>query len=258
VGELPYAVVTVLSHDGLVRDHNEDSVVAGPWTLCAASTLNPQTLFFPIDDPLVVAVADGLGGHPAGEYASSLAVRHLAWAGPGLTDEAAVAEALSACNEEIGAEAARYAERIGMGTTVAGIVLAERGVVIFNVGDSRVYRLDDTELVQLSVDDNEPPSVGQRRSSVVTQTLGGGLSARSIEPHLRTHALTVGARYLICTDGLTDTVDDSAMRATLREQEGGRAAFELWQAAIGAGAPDNVTLALVEVASRPDSDRRAT
>lgn len=252
MGELPYAVVTVLSHDGLVRDHNEDSVVAGPWTLCAAGTLSPQTLLFPVDDPLVVAVADGLGGHPAGEHASSLAVRHLAWAGPDLADEADVADALSACNEEICADAIRYPERTGMGTTVAGVVVAERGVIVFNVGDSRVYRLDGSDLVQLSIDDNEPPAPGQRRSSILTQTLGGGLSVEPVEPHLGTHALAVGARYLICTDGLTDTVDDPAISATLREHEAGRAAFELWQAAIQAGAPDNVTLALVEIAGRAD------
>jgi serine/threonine protein phosphatase PrpC len=62
-----YSVVTALSHAGLVRDHNEDSLVIGQWTLCAAETETPQTLVFPIASPLVVAVADGLGGHPGGD-----------------------------------------------------------------------------------------------------------------------------------------------------------------------------------------------
>ncbi|MCW2596867.1 MAG: family protein phosphatase [Pseudonocardiales bacterium] len=244
---MPYAAVTGLSHDGLVRDHNEDSLVAGPWTLCAATTLTPQTIYFPIDDPLVVAVADGLGGHPAGEQASSLAVQHMAWAGPSLTGEAAVRETIGACNELMYSEAARDPERIAMGTTIAGVVIIDSAVIVFNVGDSRVYRLDDTRLAQLSVDDNEPPSPGQHRSPVLTQCLGGRLDAEAIEPHLSTWPLAGPARYLICTDGLTDAVDDETITALLRSHDGSRAAFELWRAAIEAGAADNVTLALVEI-----------
>jgi PPM family protein phosphatase len=68
---MQYVAVSALSHDGLVRDHNEDSLAVGPWTLCAATTLTPQTIYLPIGAPVVVAVADGLGGHPAGEQASS-------------------------------------------------------------------------------------------------------------------------------------------------------------------------------------------
>ena len=66
-----YVAVSALSHIGVVRDHHEDSLVAGPWTLRATVTESPQTLFFPLGTPLVVAVADGLGGHPGGEVASA-------------------------------------------------------------------------------------------------------------------------------------------------------------------------------------------
>lgn len=59
---MPYVAVTALSHTGLIRDHNEDSLVVGPWTLCGTVTENPQTLLFPLGAPLVVAVADGIGG----------------------------------------------------------------------------------------------------------------------------------------------------------------------------------------------------
>jgi serine/threonine protein phosphatase PrpC len=246
-----YVAVSALSHDGLVRDHNEDSLVAGAWTLCAVVTATPQTIYLPIMDPIVVAVADGLGGHPAGEHASTLAVQWLARAGAGLTDEAAIRASLDGCNEALYADAARDRERTAMGTTVAGVVVTEQTVVVFNIGDSRVYAFDDGGLTQLSVDDNEPPQAGQARSFVLTQTLGGDLDLSPVEPHLSTRPLTAAGRYLLCTDGLTDAVDGAAIAATLHAHGGSRAAFELWKATIEAGAPDNVTVALVDIATAP-------
>jgi PPM family protein phosphatase len=246
-----YAAVSALSHDGLVRDHNEDSLVAGAWTLCASVTASPQTLLFPLGEPIVVAVADGLGGHPAGELASSLVVQALAGAESALTDEVAIAEALRSCNELIFAEAARDQERTAMGTTVAGLVLTAENATAFNVGDSRVYVVEDGGLVQLSVDDNEP-AVGGRRSPVLTQTLGGSFAQKPVEPHLTSRPLAASARYLLCSDGLTDAVDESAIAEILAAHEGVRAVFELWRATIEAGAPDNVTVAVVEISSESD------
>ena len=250
---MKFVAVSALSHDGLVREHNEDSLVAGPWTLCAMTTLTPQTLWLPIDDPVVVAVADGLGGHPAGEEASALAVRWLARAAANLSTEAAVRDALIACNEAVYADADRDPERETMGTTIAGVVMTEQSVIVFNVGDSRVYRFDDPGLVQLSVDDNEAPARGQIRSPILTQTLGGSWDVAPIEPHLMTQPLGDAARYLICSDGLTDAISDRAITAVLRDHDGGRAAFELWKATIAAGASDNVTIALLNIATRDSS-----
>jgi serine/threonine protein phosphatase PrpC len=77
-----YIAVSALSHIGAVRDHHEDSLAAGPWTLCATVTESPQTLVSPLGTPLVVAVADGLGGHLGSKAASALVVRRLAQIGP--------------------------------------------------------------------------------------------------------------------------------------------------------------------------------
>jgi PPM family protein phosphatase len=241
-----YVAVSALSHDGLVRGHNEDSLVVGPWTLCAATTLTPQTLYFPVGDPVLVAVADGLGGHPAGDEASSLAVCHLARIGSELTDEDAIRDGVLGCNDIVYAEAARDRERTGMGTTLAGIVLTGELAFAFNVGDSRVYEYDGG-LAQLSIDDNEGPGPGERRSSVLTQSLGGRVVAATIRPHISSRPLGDTSRYLVCTDGLTDAVDEPTIAAVLDKHEGGRAVFELWRRASEGGAPDNVTIALAEV-----------
>lgn len=244
---MPYIAVTVLSHPGLVRDHNEDSVVVGPWTLCGTVTENPQTLLFPLGTPLVVAVADGLGGQPAGEVASGLVVRRLAELGPSLDGEEAVRDALDVCNQAVYAAADGDPELVTMGTTVAGAVVLTDSLLAFNVGDSKVYDAAMGGLRQVSVDDSPPPPPGRRTTSAVTQTLGGSPMFTAVTPHVTTSALSTGDRYLVCTDGLTDPCPDDAIESVLRVHDDGRAAFELWKAAIEAGGPDNITLAMVRI-----------
>jgi serine/threonine protein phosphatase PrpC len=246
---MPYVAVSALSHPGLLRDRNEDSLVAGPWTLCATVTENPQTLVFPLGTPLVVAVADGLGGHPGGEVASALVVRRLASTGPALSSEDAVRDALNACNgavyEAAGGDAG--GDLATMGTTVAGVVVQPDSLLAFNVGDSRVFAASGDGLRQVSVDDSPPLAPGQRTTSIVTQCLGGSPSYRAVLPHVTAASLAPGDRYLICTDGLTDPLTEDVLEEVMREFDDGRAAFELWKSAIAAGGPDNITLAVVRV-----------
>lgn len=243
---MEYVTVTALSHPGLLREHNEDSLVAGPWTLCGTMTENPQTLVFPLGNPLVVAVADGIGGQPAGEVASSLAVRQLATLGPSLDTEEAVRDALNLCNDAVYA-AGRDPELNTMGTTVAGAVVLAESLLVFNVGDSRVLDATADGLRQVSVDDSPPLSPGRRTTSLVTQALGGTMDFSAITPHVREAPLSAGDRYLVCTDGLTDPVPEDDLNDVLQLHSGGRAAFELWKSAIEAGGPDNITLALIAI-----------
>jgi serine/threonine protein phosphatase PrpC len=232
-----------LSHIGAVRDHHEDSLVAGPWTLCATVTESPQTLVFPLGTPLVVAVADGLGGHPGGEVASALVARQLAQLGPLLDSEDRLREALDACNREVHAAAARDRALAAMGTTVAGVVVTADRVLAFNVGDSRVYATGPGGVRQLST--NDRPDDDDLPAGIVTQALGGGDEPELIDPHLITAPLSADASYLICTDGLTDPVPAGILAEVLGQHEDGRAVFELWKAAVEAGGPDNITIALV-------------
>ncbi|MGW0465099.1 PP2C family protein-serine/threonine phosphatase [Streptomyces sp. NPDC003027] len=245
---MAYIAVTALSHVGLVREHNEDSLVVGPWMLCGTVTENPQTLVFPLSRPLLVAVADGLGGQPAGEVASGLVARRLSWLGPSLDGEDAVRDALDLCNRAVYAAADDDPELFTMGTTVAGVVVTEESMLAFNVGDSKVYDATGDGLRQVSVDDSPPPPPGRRTTSAVTQTLGGGPAFSAVTPHVTAAGLSVGDRRLVCSDGLTDAVPDEEIAGLLRVYDDGRAAFELWKAAIDAGGPDNITLALVRVA----------
>ncbi|MFF9979589.1 PP2C family protein-serine/threonine phosphatase [Streptomyces erythrochromogenes] len=244
---MTYIAVTALSHVGLVRDHNEDSLVIGPWTLCGTVTQNPQTLVFPFGRPLVVAVADGLGGQPAGEVASELVVRQLSSLGPSLDCAQAVGDALQLCNDAVYSAADGRPDLTAMGTTVAGALVLAESLLAFNVGDSKVFHAARDGLHQVSVDDSPPPVPGHRTTSAVTQVLGGSRGRSAITPHVETFALAEGDRYLVCSDGLTDPVPDATIEELLRVHDDGRAAFELWKAAIDAGGPDNITLALLRI-----------
>ncbi|RPF38064.1 PP2C family serine/threonine-protein phosphatase [Streptomyces sp. TLI_185] len=245
---MQYVAVSAVSHPGLLRERNEDSLVVGPWTLCATVTESPQTLVFPLGTPLVVAVADGLGGHPGGDVASALVARRIASIGPALDDEETVRAVLNACNRAVYQAAAEGSELTAMGTTVAGIVVRPGSLLIFNVGDSRVLAASRDGLRQVSVDDSPPLAPGQRTTSLVTQCLGGSPGYRAISPHVTSAPLSPGDRYLVCTDGLTDPLTPNVIEELLRDHNDGRAAFELWKAAIAAGGPDNITLAVVRVA----------
>ncbi|WP_328303680.1 protein phosphatase 2C domain-containing protein [Streptomyces sp. NBC_00435] len=244
---MAYIAVTALSHVGLVREHNEDSLVIGPWTLCGTTTRSPQTLLFPLGRPLVVAVADGLGGQPAGEVASELVVRQLALLGPSLDGALAVEDALNLCNRAVHSAADGRPDLTAMGTTVAGALVLEDSLLSFNVGDSKVFHVTAGGLHQVSVDDSPPPEPGQRTTSVVTQVLGGSRAEHVLTPHVVNLPLSTGDRYLLCSDGLTDPVPEDAIDEVLRSHDDSKAAYELWKAAIEAGGPDNITLALVRI-----------
>ena len=246
---MPYVAVSALSHPGLLRRRNEDSLVIGPWTLCATVTENPQTLVFPLGTPLVVAVADGLGGQPGGDVASALVVRRIASIGPALGSEDAVRDTLNACNRAVyeAAGGDGGSELAAMGTTVAGAVVQPGSLLAFNVGDSRVFAASRDGLRQVSVDDSPPLAPGQRTTSLVTQCLGGTPDFRAVDPHVTAEALSPGDRFLVCTDGVTDPLPSDVLEKVMREHDDGRAVFELWKAAIEAGGPDNITLAVVRV-----------
>jgi serine/threonine protein phosphatase PrpC len=247
---MTYAAVSALSHVGLVREHNEDSLVVGPWTLCATVTESPQTLVFPTDGPLVVAVADGLGGHPGGEVASGLVVRQLAAAHASLSGEAELRAAIEACNRAVYVSSEANPDLVTMGTTLAGVLVVAETVWTFSVGDSRVYVLTAEGLQQVSVDDSPPLAPGERSTVIVTQTMGGHYQHTPVEPHIVQREVSLDERYLICSDGVSDMVSDDVIELVLREHEDGRAAFELWKKAIEAGGYDNITLAVLRFGSQ--------
>lgn len=218
------------------------------------------------DDAGLWAVADGMGGHRAGEVASEIAVRTLREAfvatGP---SETALAGAAVAANAAIVAAANDDPELQGMGTTLVAVARTEADDLAYvNVGDSRIYLLRDGELQRLTVDHSLVEELVQEgsltpeearthpRRNIVTRALG---IAEQVQVDAGTITPYEGDRYLLCSDGLTDEVDEERMASVLRRlADPTDAAAELVRLAVEHGGRDNVTVLIVDVV---DDDGRA-
>ena len=235
------------SHQGRVRERNEDALLAGPD---------------------VFAVADGMGGHAGGDVASAIAVAGLAELRDlAATDEPAEAlgHALSRVNAEIRRRASVDPALAGMGTTVVGIArVAGPRVLVFHVGDSRAYRLRDGRLEQLTEDHSVVADLVRagalsaeeaRRHpdrNTVTRALG---AADDVVPTLRTEVVRTGDCFLVASDGLFDELPASQigdLLATVGPVE--KRARALVDAALARGARDNVSVIVVVVSGTHADD----
>jgi serine/threonine protein phosphatase PrpC len=251
---------TAFTHQGAMRPGNEDTVAVGDWVRRLPMAV-PATFEHEVTAPVVCLVADGMGGHVAGDVASRTVAERLSRRAADATDEAAVVGLLCAANHELFELMSESPVWSGMGTTVAGIAITPSGVVVFNVGDSRIYRIGPAGLVQLSTDDRPGPKLLDGRTamyqmSMLTQVLGGHPPEERITPHVLSESLTDGARYLICSDGLSDLLEPAEIRALLDGDEVA-SAVALFEAAMARGGDDNISLILVRISCGAHADPAA-
>ena len=226
------------SDRGLVRQNNQDAVYAGPRLL---------------------ALADGMGGHAAGEVASKVVIAAFApldddEPGNDLLDQ--LHEATLAGNAAISELVREDPEREGMGTTLTAVLFAGNKIGLVHVGDSRAYLMRDGVLSQITRDDTfvqmlvdkgtltAEEARGHPRRSVITQAVQGDSyrAATALLP------VEPGDRVLLCRDGLSDYVEDAVIGRTLREVVDLEAcAKELVSLALAAGTYDNVTVVVADV-----------
>jgi serine/threonine protein phosphatase PrpC len=240
------ARVTAFTHNGLVRSHNEDTIAVGAWIQSTPMDAPRQTVHG-LDRALLCLVADGMGGHAAGEEASRLAAVRMAESAHSAATEADVAVLVRRANREIFAAMRENPRRLGMGTTVAGVLVRSDSILWFNVGDSCLFRYHDQILRQLSIDDVPDPHVPHGfRSHIVTQALGGAPSLVDVTPHTGEEPAAAGRRYLLCSDGLTDMVDPVAIKAAFVGDDVAAVA-KLFNMAMIAGGADNVSIVLLRL-----------
>jgi serine/threonine protein phosphatase PrpC len=232
--------VTALTGRGLVRTGNEDRIGVFGW-LAPLETSGPVIIQQWVTEPLVVAVADGMGGHLAGEVASLIAVTELMAGSADLVDEDALCRRYLDIHAAVLAAAHDHPDREGMGTTLSSVVVLPDSVLVANVGDSRVYYVEPG-LVDLLTEDDVDPLAG----GALTQVLGGRADL-PMTPWTSTLPLADGLRLLLCTDGVHGVMGTETLRELVTEPSHPAAAHGLSKAAHDAGAPDNVSLCLVDI-----------
>lgn len=235
-----------VSDRGLVRANNEDSAYAGPHLL---------------------VLADGMGGHAAGEVASQLMVEHLEHLDRDPEDAdmlALLGAAAEDGNASIEASVAEHPEQAGMGTTLTATMFNGRELGLIHVGDSRGYLLRDGELRQLTVDDTfvqslvndgklAPEDVSSHpQKSLILKAYTG----RAVEPHLELIQVQPGDRILLCSDGLSDPVTQQTIQLALGDGTPEMAANRLIELALRSGGPDNVTVVVAEVVEASENNTR--
>jgi serine/threonine protein phosphatase PrpC len=235
--------VAAMTHRGAVRRSNQDALVVGSFTACGVDMTDPVSWELPLSSPVLVAVADGMGGHAAGEVASALAVRTLAAAAPQDAEE--LVAALRRVDAEL-TELSRSDPAVaGLGTTIAGVLVGPDGGVRFGAGDSRVYLASGGYVVQLSVDDRGP-------SGGLTQCLGGRGGGSELTVRVEPLDDVGFGRLLLCSDGLGDLVEPESMEGLLHGPGGPvREVKAMWAAAMNASGRDNITIALIAIDPGP-------
>lgn len=228
---------TAASDRGLVRTNNEDSAYAGAHLL---------------------VLADGMGGHAAGEVASQLMVEHLEHLNQPLGDNdmlALLGAAAEDGNRAIAKHVQAHPDTEGMGTTLTTLAFNGREFGMCHVGDSRCYRLRGGELTQLTKDDTYVQSLvdeGKLEADEVSSHPQKSLilkayTGRPVEPTLTLVDAQPGDRLLLCSDGLSDPVTASTIEQALGEGSVDDAAGKLVELALRSGGPDNVTVVVAEV-----------
>jgi PPM family protein phosphatase len=238
---LRYAVRSDL---GLVRGNNEDSVYAGPRLL---------------------AIADGMGGHAAGEVASKIVIGTM----EPLDDDRVPGDLIGALRDAVNEANQRIADAVeqdhnldGMGTTLTALRFAGNQVALVHVGDSRAYLLRGGALSQITHDDTyvqylvdsgkltEEEAKDHPRKSVILRALRGA----EVEPDVSIREARASDRYLLCSDGLSDVVSTETIFETLHIPDPQDSADRLVELALRSGGPDNVTVIVADVVDTRPGD----
>ena len=242
--------ISVDSRVGCVRENNEDMVLVGE------HFVRDGKLHVQVDlaekDRYLIALADGMGGHNSGEVASSDVLHNIQFfygdipsgLTPGDLNES-FCEWLESMNNNLDAKGRADVELKNMGTTFVSLAYYEKEFYWLNCGDSRLYRMRDGKLSQVTTDHSLSNMMGtSEHSNVITNCIGGGCKTSFIDMVQYTDNVQQGDVFVLCSDGLNDMISDAEIESILLS---GKNSPALCDAAIEAGGYDNVSVVVVRV-----------
>ena len=240
--------ISAASWTGRVRRQNEDMVLVNDRFVREDSYQTQIVLGR--EDRLLVAVADGMGGHNRGDVASNDTLHNLHYFFYDIPScltvgdfNEAIVEWLESINNYIASKGRADVQFKGMGTTLVGIAYYNRDFYSMNCGDSRLYRFRNHQLIQLTTDHSlNNMNAGEKRSNIITNCIGGGCRSSFIDMVQMTDDMLQGDVFLLCSDGLTDMLPDEAIIELLEQNADADA---LCSAAIKAGGIDNVSSCVI-------------
>ena len=239
---------------GKIRKNNEDNFYFDGKFLNRENDGLKEPHYFEqiLTNHLCVAVFDGMGGENFGEYASYTAARLMHQSKRSLKEcflpeEKYLDRVVQEMDHSVvGLQKELLADRIG--STVVGFYFSQSYVHVFNVGDSRAYRLRNGELTQLSFDHVERRRGRESKKAPLTQHLGFGSEDIMVEPYLTKEKITKGDWYLLCSDGLTDMLKDTEIAEIMRECNNADASVKnLMESALEHGGRDNITVIVCKI-----------
>ena len=243
-------VLTAASRVGCVRSNNEDMVLA--YDKLLRSDVYKTEFMTENTDRFIIALADGMGGHNAGEVASEETLSNLKYfihdlprrLAPGEMNEMMV-EWLNSINKIINSRGLMDTSKLDMGTTLVGVLYYGERYYWLNCGDSRLYRLRDGQLTQLTEDHSLTKNDGsQRHSNIITNCIGAGFKDSYLDFYEFTNDVLPGDTYLLCSDGLNDMITDLEIQELMVAN---KTANQLCEAAIEAGGFDNVSTCVFHI-----------
>lgn len=243
-------VITAASRVGCVRKNNEDMVFAYDKFVRSEAY---QTEFMTENvDRFVIALADGMGGHLAGEVASADTLENLRFFVSDMPKGLSVSEVnktmevwLESIHKIITSKGHADPSMEGMGTTLVAVIYYEGKYFWINCGDSRLYRLRDGKLAQLTTDHSLNTLRGEKRhSNIITNCIGAGCKHTYMDMVEFTDDFRRGDVYMVCSDGLSDMVSDDVIEQMMIN---GVSANRLCEAAIERGGFDNVSVCVFSV-----------
>ena len=242
--------ISAASRTGCVRSQNEDMILVDNQFI--RDDYYRKQAVLDGDDRLMVAVADGMGGHNRGDIASDDVLHNLQYfffdipscLSAGDFNEAIVGW-LESINNYFASKGRADEQFKGMGTTLVGFTYYNHDFYSMNCGDSRLYRFRNHQLVQLTTDHSlSNMVVGEKRKNIITNCIGGGCVSSYIDMVQMTDDVFSGDIYILCSDGLTDMLSDEEISILMEQHVD---ADTLCDAAIEAGGIDNVSCCVIKV-----------